>query len=145
MDYECLEPIDVLLWNSSCCMGLEPAVHAIYNRKPFIIGNAFMASVPEHDFLNCIINEISSRGGQHHQNAGTLVLETTGAFMLNRVYESFDMKEDVTFIPAELVTPLSMEETQNLIEGHISKEMEKKIEKSFAIHYYYNSWIPQIN
>jgi len=60
MDYECIEPMDSLLWNTTCCMGLEPATHALRYRKKFIVGNALMASVPGHGYFDRIIKDISS-------------------------------------------------------------------------------------
>jgi mannosyltransferase OCH1-like enzyme len=143
MDYECIEPLDPLLWNSSCCMGMEPAEHAIRNKKPFIIGNALMASVPEHDFLDHIIKDISAVGLQDYKHKGTQVIETTGPFMLNRVYDTYEKKDDITLLPAELVAPLSLEDVQSLIAGVETVKMENKVEKAFAIHYFMGSWVSQ--
>jgi len=144
LDYECIEPLDTLLWNTSCCMGLEPSSHAIYKSMPFIIGNALMASVPKHEFINQIIKNISSECGENYEYKARKVLETTGSFMINRVYNAYEKKEDVTLLPAELIGPLSMEDNHKLLAGIKTKEIEEKIEKCFAIHYYFNSWLPQI-
>ena len=143
MDYECIEPVDSLLWNCSCCFGMEPDGHALRLNKPFIIGNAMMACVPGHEFLSRIIKDISSSGLQEHNHKGIQIIETTGPYMVNRVYNAYERKDDVTLLPAELVAPLTLEENQKLISGVETPEMEKKVEKAFAIHYFLGSWTEQ--
>ena len=45
MDYECTENITPILCNTECAMGLEPEAHAVRIHVPYIVGNAFMATV----------------------------------------------------------------------------------------------------
>jgi len=40
MDYECLAPLDTLMQDTCCCMGLDPQLHAIEFNQPFIVGNS---------------------------------------------------------------------------------------------------------
>ena len=136
MDYECIEPLDSLLWNTSCCLGMEPAKHAIRNNKSYIIGNALMASVPNHDFFARIVKYISTNNQQKQNHEGVQAMESTLLFMLNRMYDFCENKEDVTLLPAELVAPLSLEEVQNLMAGMEAKEIEDKLGKAYAIHYF---------
>jgi mannosyltransferase OCH1-like enzyme len=143
MDYECLEPIDVLFGDSSCCMGMEPQENAISNRKNMIIGNAFMASVPKHKYFEEIIEDIKREKTVEFPNKALQIMETTGPFMITRIYESFSDKEDITLLPAELIAPLGISEVQDLMQGKETKEMEDKIEKAFAIHYFGGSWWSQ--
>ena len=143
MDYESIEPLDSLLWDTSCCFGMEPLTHTIRNNKPYTIGNAMMASVPNHDFFAHIIRDISTCKWQVHKYKETQVMESTGSFMLNRVFDAYENKEDITLLPAELVAPLSLEEIQNLTAGIETKEVEEKVEKAFAIHYFFDSWLSQ--
>ena len=35
-----------ILCNTECAMGLEPEAHAVRIHVPYIVGNAFMATVP---------------------------------------------------------------------------------------------------
>lgn len=51
MDYECTENITPILCNTECAMGLEPEAHAFRIHVPYIVGNAFMATVPEHPYF----------------------------------------------------------------------------------------------
>ncbi|WP_231562254.1 glycosyltransferase family 32 protein [Alistipes sp. ZOR0009] len=143
MDYECIDPIDVLLVNSSCCMALEPSINAKKHNKKQIISNAFMASIPQHSFIKNIINEII-------QNINTIfskkditmhILESTGPFMLSRLYEKYKQKNDITLLSADLVTPLTMNEVNLLFSGGANEEIRNKINNSFAIHYFCGSWI----
>src|SRR5450759_1503847 len=51
LDYECLEPLDWLINKKDCCLGLDPPDHARIFKKSFIISNAFMAVIPQHEFF----------------------------------------------------------------------------------------------
>ena len=51
MDCECLEPVDSLLKNRLCCLGLEPTENADRLGKKKLIGNAMPAAVPRHPFF----------------------------------------------------------------------------------------------
>jgi len=145
MDYECLDPLDSLLWNATCCMGMEPAAHALRYRTAFIVGNALMASVPGHNYFDRIIKDISSGNWQKYQNKGSQVVEFTGPFMTTRIYDGYERKDEIALLPAELVAPLSLEEVQQLIAGKETAEMEEKVEKAFAVHYFFGSWVKQLN
>ena len=48
-------------------------------------------------------------------------------------------------LPAELVAPLSLEEVRSLVAGNGTIDMEEKVEKAFAIHYFLGSWFSQLN
>ena len=63
--------------------------------------------------------------------------------MTTRVYETYERKDEITLLPAELVAPLSLEEVRQLIAGKETPEMENKVEKAFAIHCFLGSWASQ--
>jgi mannosyltransferase OCH1-like enzyme len=141
LDYECIESIEPLLINTSCCLGLEPSSNAVRFNKSLIIGNAFMASIPGHGYFRNVIDEVFCRGSQFvNLVRGTEIMESTGPFMMTRVFDNFERKEDVTLIPADLVTPLTYTEVQMLIHGLETQEIENKVEKAYAIHYFFGSW-----
>jgi mannosyltransferase OCH1-like enzyme len=143
-DYKCLEPLDVLLNGKTCCMGMEPTVNARFYHKPLIVGNALMASIPKHPYMGAIIEDMKSKFSKNYKMGDSMqIMETTGPFMVTRVYEQFKKKKKVTLLPACLVTPLSMKEIWMLQAGYITEEVEKKVEKAFAIHYFLGSWTPQ--
>jgi hypothetical protein len=144
MDYECLEPLEPLLLNSTCCMGLEPTAHANRYKKPFIVGNALMATVRGHEYFNQIIQYIASGGWEKYKSQGLQVVESTGPFMTTRVFDSYKQKDEITLLPAELIAPLSSLEVQQLITGNDTPEIYEKLEKTFAVHYFFGSWYKQI-
>jgi mannosyltransferase OCH1-like enzyme len=51
-DYECLDKIDAILENQTIDFGLEPEKYAKFHQSEYFSGNCFMASIPEHPFLN---------------------------------------------------------------------------------------------
>jgi mannosyltransferase OCH1-like enzyme len=146
MDYECLEPLDTLLCDSSCCMGLEPSVNAVRHNMPHIVGNALMASVPGHHYFERIIENVFSESNTSlpgNKNKSLHIIETTGPFMTTRIYDAYPSSEEITLLPAELIAPLTLAEVRQLLNGHETKEMEEKIEKAFAVHYFFGSWVSQ--
>jgi len=144
-DYECLRPLDVLLTGASCCMGMEPTVNGKFFNKPLVVGNALMASVPKHPYMAAIINDMKTRFSVDYGVKDSIqVVESTGPFMVTRVYEQFKRKKEVTLLPADLVAPLTMREVAMLRTVHSQPDLLKKVEKAFAIHYFFGSWTPQV-
>ncbi len=143
MDYECIEPLDTLLGDSTCCMGLEPVANTIRCGKPVIVGNALMASVPGHPYFKMIIEDMTN---EKKQLPGKFmrIMDTTGPFMVTRIYENYPRKEEVTLLPAELVAPLTIKEVQMITNNQITQNIEEKVEKAFAIHYFFGSWTSQL-
>ena len=145
-DYECLEPLDVLLNGQSCCMGMEPTINSISHFKPLIIGNALMASVPKHPYMAAIIEDMKTNFSNDYRKGDSIqIMESTGPFMVTRVYEQFKRKKEITLLSADLVTPLSLKEVWMLRTSHTTVELEEKVEKAFAIHYFFGSWTEQTN
>lgn len=141
MDYECLEPVDAVLSGMDCCFGLEPDTHATWHNKTYIVGNAFIASVPQHFFLKSIIDTIHDNSEQiRSYTTEYSVLDTTGPFLVTNLYHQCSRKKEVDLIPSELVTPLTINEVIDLTKGNVTKEIELKIEKAYAIHYFMGSW-----
>jgi inositol phosphorylceramide mannosyltransferase catalytic subunit len=139
LDYECLEPLDWLFENKNCCLGLEPQEHCQLFNKSRIIGNAFMAVVPKHPFFKCIIEEISNNHSDA-QNKFSFVMETTGPDMITMLYKSYPEKEQIWLIPSELTSPVSKNEVALIVQGKATDSIAEKIEKAYAVHYYFGSW-----
>lgn len=141
MDYECIEHITPLFNGITCAIGLEPKDHYIRSRVPYIIGNAFMASIPNHPFIKELLFSIfNSCDYDKYNSKYEEVLNTTGPYKVKRVYEKSKYKNQVTLIPPELVMPLSQDEVLQIINNKDTKYIENKIEKSYAIHYFLGSW-----
>ena len=144
MDYECIQALDVLLTGSTCCMGMEPTVNSKIYKKRLIIGNALMASTPKHPYMAAIIEDMKTNFSVDYKTIESFqILESTGPFMVTRVYERFFKKKSVTLLPADLVTPLSIKEVSMLRTAHAHPYVLKKIENAFAIHYFFGSWTEQ--
>ena len=139
LDYECLEPLDWLSGSKNCCLGLDPPEHSSIFNKSYIISNAFMAVKPRHPFFQCIIKEISNNYSDA-QDKFNYVLETTGPYMLSKLYESYQNKDQIWLIPSELTSPLSKNEVAIIIQGKATDSIAEKIEKAYAVHYFFGSW-----
>jgi len=140
IDYECIQPVDSLLKNHLCCLGLEPTEHAKRFGKKKLIGNAMLATVPYHPFFEKIINEVRVLNERAEQTSAKLVSQITGVEMLNSIYQKFGSKKEITLLPPNLIAPLSAREISLLLLKRETVEMEDKVENAFAIHYYLGLW-----
>jgi len=130
------------LINSECCIGVEPKENALKNKMPFILGNAFIASIPSHPYLKQIIDKIRNTEEATLKNSNPAF--TTGPFLVTHIYQEYLKKDEITLLPSELVTPLAIPEIRSVINDNITEEIQKKINKAFAVHYFWGSWLPQI-
>ncbi|GHT10499.1 hypothetical protein FACS189426_10800 [Bacteroidia bacterium] len=144
LDYECLQSLDLLLVGHTCCMGMEPTVNSVIHSQPLIIGNALMASTPGHNYFKSIIQEMKDYQGAYRDDADR-VMKSTGPFMVTRVYEQYKKKREVTLLSADLVAPLTLEEIKLVQNKWAPDDIVEKVEKAFAIHYFFGSWVPQID
>lgn len=139
-DYECLESLDNLLQDKSCCFGLEPEEHARIFQKKIVISNAFIAIKPRHPFMKQILKTVKHSSSVSEEKL-IYVLETTGPHMLIDLYDHYPQKEEISLIPSEFISPLTKMDVANYLNGMIDEELlEKKIQKAVAIHYFWGSW-----
>ena len=139
LDYECIEPVDALLSNSKCCMSIVPAVDTMNYNKPVVVGNSFMACIAKHNFFEKIIYDMKINNNKTFSKFKTFeIMERTGPFLTTRVHCAYPDKEEITLIPTELVTPLTINESHMLIKGHGTREIEDKIERAFTFCYHLN-------
>ena len=124
LDYECIEPLDGLLENESCCLASDPEEHARIFNKSHIVTNAFMAVEAKHPLFKVILEHLlSDDPAQYDMNDKfNYVLETTGPYMLTRVYDNYDFKEKVRLLPASVISPLTKNEVALCIKGYMSDE-----------------------
>lgn len=136
IDSECLAPIDLLLSNATCCMGMEPEAGTMEYNKQKVVGNAFMASVPGHAYFQMIIDDIKTNFTKQFSPIPFYhIMESTGSLLTTRVYGAYNEKEDITLIPAELVIPLTPKEARMILFEEATQEIEEKVEKAFTVHY----------
>lgn len=145
-DSECLASHNKLFIGKSCCFSMEPQDHAkrLYGRDYFF-NNALMASIPNHPFMEKIIEKVfSSEIGSGFTNLdqkGIEVQVTTGPLTLVRLYEEYIDKDSIYLIPYKYVSPLTQDEVFELRKGNGSDKLEKKLEKAYSIHYFFNTWL----
>jgi len=145
MDYECFAPLDLLLQDAECCLGLEPHAHALLYQQPFIVGNALLASVPKHPYFKRLIDDMTANKNiVFSKFEKQQILESTGPFLTTRIYNIYQEKEQINLLSDELIAPLSLWEVGSLLEGNYLKEIDNKIDKAYAIHYFMGSWHPQV-
>lgn len=139
-DYECLESLDNLLRDKSCCFGLEPREHAQLFKKEKVISNAFIAITPRHQFMEQILKTVQHSSSIANEKL-IYVLETTGPHMLVDLYDQYPKKEEISLIPSEFICPLTKMDVSNYINGLIDEELlGEKIKNAVAIHYFWGSW-----
>jgi inositol phosphorylceramide mannosyltransferase catalytic subunit len=147
LDIECLQNIEPLLENETCVIGKEPDAHSISHNKSFVICNAFMAAQQNDLFIETVIKELFQNHPPVNSSLlGDTVLNSTGPFMLNRIYES-DNSAKVKLLESQRIHPLSTQETIALYYNQ-EKEKQKeqlKINGTYAIHYFWGTWWRKTN
>jgi mannosyltransferase OCH1-like enzyme len=139
MDFECLANIEPLVGDSVCVFGKEPEEHCLIHNKEIIISNAFMGSVPGAPFLGMLCNELQQhREAIDHPN--DRILESTGPFMLSRLYAGYEKKEEIRLIDADFLYPLTKQELFSLSDGYEARDLLEKLQKAYGIHHYAGTW-----
>lgn len=143
-DYECLENVEPLLADKTCCFAMEPDIHAELFHKTMVFNNALMASVPSHLFMKKIIEKAFTEKRLPYDktfNKREYVLNTTGPWMLEEVYHTFEDKKSIHLIPAKFVSPFTKMEAEAVINSDQSEHLEEKLQDAYAIHYFLGTWL----
>ncbi len=140
-DYECLESFDnSIAEQRTCFFAMEPDEHRRAFGKNICFNNALMATSPGHPFFACIIEHLSAIPFPYSGDKFHDVLASTGPLMLTSLYEKYN-GSDVRILPADQVSPWSKREVRNFVAGTADEEqLEKKLEKAIAIHYFSGGW-----
>ncbi|WP_268225682.1 glycosyltransferase family 32 protein [Sinomicrobium oceani] len=141
LDSEAFCEVDsYLMGDEDCFLIKESDQQSDLHDMNFIISNAFMACPPKSQFFWEIILDLVSYKS-HAKDINTLVLETTGPFMLTRVYNEYHRKHCVKLLDNGIIFPLSAEEAELVLTTkEISYEIRKKMDNACAVHYYYGTW-----
>ncbi len=147
-DYESIEPMDELIRDKTCCFAAEPDSHRrTYSMKTdHIFNNAMMLCVPNHPFMQLIVEEIFEKEVSNIPDKKFLhVLMTTGPWRLIELYSQLtsEEKDDVYLIPAKYVTPFTQTHARRFRLGDISDELEECIREAYAVHYFFNGWFDE--
>lgn len=139
LDFECLACIEPIVENAPCVFGSEPEAHCKIHNKHLIVSNAFMGAVPGYHFFEALCNELrNDRFITDHPN--DRVLETTGPFMLSRLYTNYERKREIKLLDPCFIYPLTKEELLALSNGVQDEAVVKKISEAYGIHHYAGTW-----
>ncbi|HEY9262167.1 glycosyltransferase family 32 protein [Chitinophaga sp.] len=139
LDFECLACIEPIVNQAGCVFGLEPREHCDLHNKAFIISNAFMGTTAGSPFFQALCEELH-RNTTMTDHPNDRVLETTGPFMLSRLYTAYIQKEEIALLDAGLMYPLTKEELIVLSQGIQQNGVEEKINNAYGIHHYAGTW-----
>ena len=141
-DYECLASFDNYISENKCCFAMEPEEHRRAFQKETLFNNALMIAPPGHPFFETIITHIQTTPITYTGKKMYDLLVLSGPMMLTNLYETCKDKNAICFLPAELVSPWSKNEVQRLINKTADmEELEMKLEKAIAIHYFFGTWM----
>lgn len=150
-DTQCLASLDELIADKICWFSLEPLVHAqVFDREIFL-STALMGCVPEHPFMGKVIDKVFGDFQKLKfttlDNKGKECLKTTGPLMVTELYEQLSEgeKKNVSPIPAEYLSPFDKDDLLKYEKGEDMDILEQKIEKAYAVHYFFNSWLRGAN
>jgi mannosyltransferase OCH1-like enzyme len=138
LDFKCIRSLAQLLSEYECLFGLEPDEHCKNHGRERIICNALMATVPKHALFKAIIDELATCDPPYNDR-NNAVLETTGPFMLTRVYNRC-RPEDVTLLPSQLLYPLSLSEVERTFQNGWGEAEHMKLRNAYAVHYFAGTW-----
>lgn len=139
IDFECFQNIEPLLENSGCVFGTEPKEHCERFKKDIIVCNAFMACHLGNKFFKLICEKIKS-GKIKEKNSIIDILESTGPFVLTETYKNYKDKDEIKLLPSDVIYPLTIGETRRVFKGEIDEDIERKVNKAYAVHYFIGSW-----
>lgn len=144
-DCECLKPVDTLLKNA-VSIGLEPRDEALHVEFPVFLGSAFMSAVPKSDFFQTTIGQCERQLNALspiHKELGKYkyVMETTGPTLINRVYQDFKKKEEITLHSSDIIGPFRSREATLYRENKQVGYGIDKLKNAYAIHHFVGSWL----
>lgn len=151
LDFECLRSVEPLLAPGKCTLGMEPAGHARAFGRERILCNAFMAAPPEHPFTEAVLHALPGSANAVPIHDRAFILETTGPFLLTRVFERFEKREAVAVLDSRLIYPLTMQEADVLrgvpladVEAASAmpdaEALRRRLTGAYAVHYHVGTW-----
>lgn len=139
IDFECLESNDILLEGQSCVIGKEPKAHGIPFDRDMILCNAWMACMPGDKFMDYVCDRVMSLE-QIEVRDNIDVLNTTGPFILTDCYHAYPLKKEVKLLESGDLYPITMWETRDIIRDIMTDDVQSRIDKAYAVHYFFGTW-----
>lgn len=145
-DYESLKPMNGLLRKHTCCFATEEEITDSKGIVHYYFNNAFIASIPNHLFIERILRVVFNDEYVKKFNDQTkfdCVLNTTGPRMLYKLYRQIPEEErkNIFLIPTKDVSPLTYEQACLLRKGQQVDEIMEGTKNAYAIHYFMGEWI----
>lgn len=139
LDTECLRPIEPLLAEGDLLLPLEPEEHLdsriVKDAKlKRVVGNAWIASVPGHDFWKRVIARLPESRGEPNP------LSATGPFFLTRlIAESLPEEMQPRLLPSSRLFPATNQDT-SWLKTRKPGATHGFSDDVYCIHYWDGSW-----
>jgi len=144
MDFESLRSIEPILEDEVCVFGKEPYEHCRIHNKDMIISNAFIACTPRNEFIGALCREASAYTRKRYSRHNR-ILESTGPFMLTRLFEQYPEKDQVKILEHDILYPLTKDEIKiYLFNEEVPEKISEKFRNAYAVHYYWGTWWKKI-
>jgi mannosyltransferase OCH1-like enzyme len=115
----------------------ESNENAKIHNKDFILSNAFMASPPNHIYLTYLINDIMTYKTEY-TNRNNIILDTTGPFLLGRVYDKHPDK--VSILNQNYFMPYTYIDIERMVKNNEINNFYRGATDAYAIHMYDGNW-----
>jgi hypothetical protein len=142
LDLECLRPMDDAILDRPFVTAYEPEAHVVQLRESYMVGNAFMASIPESLCLNRIIETMKTRSPRivSHKE----VLSSTGPEMVTSALKGIG-EHEIRILDSYVFYPFThgSPEMEDLMLGkNCHRLKEASLQKgAYGIHYWQNTWV----
>lgn len=138
LDFECLSPVDGILDGHELVLGCEPEAHTqllLARRSGLgrIVGNAFIASRPNHPFWAHVHRQLVGA----HKLPGAL--DVTGPFFLTRAIDSAPEPASITVLGPEVLYPEVSPYATELF-----GPQKADYERAYAVHHWSGSWVRDV-
>ncbi|CAK7068052.1 MAG: hypothetical protein PARBB_03253 [Parabacteroides distasonis] len=135
LDTECFKSINPLIDGRTMGIGEEPPVKEYFT----CIGNAFLFSERNCSGWLTILENIKLNTSEKESSIMT-IMDSTGAFMIDRLFEQLKEKNGVYRIPYEIAAPVNKYEVRDYIFRGKRDMFQRKIKNAYCAHYFFGSW-----
>lgn len=139
IDVECLKNIEVLIGNAEGVVGKEPYWHAHRYDMDYIVGSAFIYSVPDSSFINFVCKKLYEYPSVRVDNPKD-ILKSTGPLLLTSAYEEYAYKDKIRLYEPEYLYPIGMGDLDRILRNEVPEDMVERINNAYAIHYFQGMW-----
>jgi inositol phosphorylceramide mannosyltransferase catalytic subunit len=132
-----LKSLDFLADSTEFVLSAEPVESATIHGRDFIVSNAFMASPPNHPFLEHLVLDMATHRSSFNDR-NNQILDTTGPFFMSRVYKR--RPAGVRLLHYTYFMPLSFKQIDACVASHDSVRFYRGAHDSYAVHMFEGCW-----